>query len=103
MQPAASGIDSTGVKLLKGEVLSGALVPVNEEKFWKKRTEEVPVDEVYFQALSHVDRSLTDKGVSSYSSTNSFRRKMRRRERKQLRLINEKIMMMLPPQALVGD
>ena len=56
MQPAASGIDGAGVKLLKGEVLSGALVPVNEEKFWKKRVEEVPVDEVYFQALSHVDR-----------------------------------------------
>jgi ribosome biogenesis protein MAK21 len=50
MQPAASGIDNTGVKLLKGEVLSGALAPVNGEKFWKKRAEEVPVDEVCFEA-----------------------------------------------------
>jgi ribosome biogenesis protein MAK21 len=50
MQPAASGIDNTGVKLLKGEVLSGALAPVNGEKFWKKRAEEVPVDEVCFGA-----------------------------------------------------
>ena len=47
MQPAASVNDSTGVKLLKGEVLGGALVPVNEDKFWKKRAEDVPVEEVY--------------------------------------------------------
>jgi ribosome biogenesis protein MAK21 len=45
MQPAASSVDGTGVKLMKGDVLGGALAPVNEETFWKKRAEDVPVDQ----------------------------------------------------------
>ena len=45
MQPAASNIDGTGVKLMKGDVLGGALAPMNEETFWKKRAEDVPVDQ----------------------------------------------------------
>jgi hypothetical protein len=46
MQPAASGIDgASGVKLIKGEVLHGE-GPVNDEKFWRRRIEDVPVDEV---------------------------------------------------------
>jgi ribosome biogenesis protein MAK21 len=49
MQPAASGNDGTGVKLLKGEVLGGTLGPVNEEKFWKRRVEDIPVDQVYLR------------------------------------------------------
>lgn len=50
MQPAASGTDGTSVKLLKGEVSNG-VVPVNDEKWWKRRIEDVPVDEVR-QSLS---------------------------------------------------
>lgn len=44
MQPAASAVDGVAVKRLKGEVSGGALP--NEEKFWKKRVEDIPVDEV---------------------------------------------------------
>lgn len=44
MQPAASAADGTGVRRVKGEVSGGALP--NEFEFWKKRVEEVPVDEV---------------------------------------------------------
>ena len=44
MQPAASGRDGTGVKLLKGEVENAALM--NEAQFLKTRVEDVPVDQV---------------------------------------------------------
>jgi len=44
MQPAVSAADGVSVKRVKGEVSGGALP--NEEKFWKKRVEEIPVDEV---------------------------------------------------------
>ena len=44
MQPAANASDGVGVKRVRGEVSGGALP--NEEKFWKKRVEEIPVDEV---------------------------------------------------------
>ena len=44
MQPAASAADGVSVKQVKGEVSGGALP--NEEKFWKKKVEEIPVDEV---------------------------------------------------------
>ncbi|KAI0825432.1 CBF/Mak21 family-domain-containing protein [Irpex lacteus] len=47
MQPAASGLDGEGVKLVKGEAV-GMEGTVNEEKFWKRRVEDVPVDEVFF-------------------------------------------------------
>ncbi|KAI0070805.1 CBF-domain-containing protein [Panus rudis PR-1116 ss-1] len=48
MQPAASSTDgASGVKLLKGEMTTG-MTPVNEESWWKKRVEDVPVDEVFF-------------------------------------------------------
>ncbi|KAG6879074.1 hypothetical protein C0992_005354 [Termitomyces sp. T32_za158] len=43
MQPAASGLDGTGVKLLKGEVEDAALM--NEAQFLQKRAEDVPVDQ----------------------------------------------------------
>ena len=44
MQPAASTADGTGVKRVRGEV-SGGVLP-NEDKFWKRKVEDVPVDEV---------------------------------------------------------
>ncbi|OBZ73206.1 Uncharacterized protein C4F10.09c [Grifola frondosa] len=48
MQPAASGADgASGVKLVRGEV-AGMGVPVNEEQFWRKRAEDVPVDQQFF-------------------------------------------------------
>ncbi|KAI0683975.1 CBF/Mak21 family-domain-containing protein [Cytidiella melzeri] len=48
MQPAASSIDgASGVKLVKGEVASGE-GPVNDERFWRRRVEDVPVDELFF-------------------------------------------------------
>ncbi len=46
MQPAASTADgASGVKLMKGEVVDGA-GPVNDEKWWRRRVEDVPVDQV---------------------------------------------------------
>lgn len=45
MQPAASGLDGTGVKLLKGEVEDAALM--NEAQFLQKKAEDVPVDQVH--------------------------------------------------------
>ena len=46
MQPAAAASDgASGVKLLKGEVDEG-VGPVNDEKWWKRKAEDVPVDQV---------------------------------------------------------
>ncbi|KIO01911.1 hypothetical protein M404DRAFT_1002652 [Pisolithus tinctorius Marx 270] len=47
MQPGASAADGVGVKKTKGEVVGDDVLP-NEEKFWKKREEDVRVDEVFF-------------------------------------------------------
>ena len=45
MQPAASVSEAAGgVKLLKGEVADAA-PPVNDEKWWRRRIEDVPVDQ----------------------------------------------------------
>lgn len=44
MQPAASGLDGVGVKLMKGEVGDDGLM--NEDGFLKKKAEDVPVDQV---------------------------------------------------------
>ncbi|KAF8431689.1 CBF/Mak21 family-domain-containing protein [Boletus edulis BED1] len=46
MQPAASAADGIAVKRLKGEASGGALP--NEDTFWKKKEDEVPVDEAFF-------------------------------------------------------
>ena len=47
MQPAASGVDGTAVKLMRGEV-PGVAPLVTDAAFLRKREEEVPVDEVFF-------------------------------------------------------
>lgn len=44
MQPAASGIE--GVKLMKGDAVGGEDLLMNEDRFLKKRAEDVPVDQV---------------------------------------------------------
>ncbi|KAG9312645.1 CBF/Mak21 family-domain-containing protein [Chiua virens] len=75
MQPAASATDSTGVKRVKGEVSGGALP--NDAKFWKKRVEDVPVDEVFFHRyFSRKNRGQTapagrDAGSEGEESTKS--------------------------------
>ncbi|KAF5378151.1 hypothetical protein D9615_007633 [Tricholomella constricta] len=46
MQPAASGLDGTGVKLLKGEVEDGTLM--NDDNFLRKKAEDVPVDQLFY-------------------------------------------------------
>jgi ribosome biogenesis protein MAK21 len=43
MQPAASALDGTGVKLMKGEV-GISETAVNGENFLKKKSGDVPVD-----------------------------------------------------------
>ena len=48
MQPAATGIDGvSGVKLVKGEAI-GEEGPINDERFWKRKEEDVAVEEVRF-------------------------------------------------------
>ncbi|KAI0349845.1 CBF-domain-containing protein [Trametes cingulata] len=47
MQPSAATDTAKGVTLVKGEV-PGLGVPVNDERFWKRRVEDVPVDQVFF-------------------------------------------------------
>ncbi|KAK0466300.1 CBF/Mak21 family-domain-containing protein [Desarmillaria tabescens] len=46
MQPAASGLDGTGVKLMKGDTSGNVLV--NDAAFMKMRIQDVPVDEMFF-------------------------------------------------------
>ncbi|GAW07546.1 CBF-domain-containing protein [Lentinula edodes] len=46
MQPSASGIE--GVKLIKGELTTSGDLLMNEEKFLKRRPEDVPVDQLFF-------------------------------------------------------
>ena len=55
MQPAAGdAISGGGVRLIKGEVAdglgvsSGGGVTVNDEKWWRRRVEDVPIDQVFF-------------------------------------------------------
>lgn len=55
MQPAAGdAISGGGVRLIKGEIgnsldlNSGSGVTVNNEKWWKRRVEDVPIDQVFF-------------------------------------------------------
>lgn len=65
MQPAASAADgASGVKLVKGEAVTGE-GPVNEEKWWRRRVEDVPVDEVffhrYFTEKSKKEREMAEK------------------------------------------
>jgi ribosome biogenesis protein MAK21 len=57
MQPAASGLDGTGVKLMKGEVMDVDGM-VNDPKFLKRRVEDVPVDQASF--LLHPSLGLSD-------------------------------------------
>ena len=47
MQPAASGVD--GVKLVKG--VEATEKRVNEEAWWKRKVEDVSVDQVGFEFL----------------------------------------------------
>ncbi|KAI8977858.1 CBF-domain-containing protein [Trametes punicea] len=50
MQPAVAANDgANGVTLVKGEV-RGLGVPVNDERFWKRRIEDIPVDQRFFHA-----------------------------------------------------
>ncbi|KAG5646796.1 hypothetical protein DXG03_002173 [Asterophora parasitica] len=46
MQPAASGIDGAGVKLLKGEVEGASLM--NDESFLRRKEKDVPVDQMFY-------------------------------------------------------
>ena len=46
MQPAASTTDGTGVKMTKGEVADEGGLVVNEETWWRRKVEDVPVDQV---------------------------------------------------------
>ena len=82
MQPAASGLDGTGVKLMKGEVLGGDGTLVNEDGFLKKKVEDIPADQVDFVPPDiHVMASLTGL-MCSFSTIDSLRGRRRRRGQK---------------------
>ncbi|TRM66607.1 CBF/Mak21 family-domain-containing protein [Schizophyllum amplum] len=59
MQPAASGVDGTSVKLMRGEV-PGVAPLVTDSAFLKKREEDVAVDEVFFHR--YLTRKQQQKG-----------------------------------------
>ncbi|TBU28801.1 CBF-domain-containing protein [Dichomitus squalens] len=64
MQPSLENASSAhGVTLVKGE--AGLGVPVNDEKFWKRRVEDVPVDQrffhTYFVRKEERDRKKAEK------------------------------------------
>ncbi|KAI0339482.1 CBF-domain-containing protein [Trametopsis cervina] len=66
MQPAASGDaagGAGGVKLLRGEVANGE-GPINEEKFWRRRVEDVPVDEIFFYKYFN-QKDVKEKSMAS--------------------------------------
>lgn len=72
MQPAAGdAISGGGVRLIKGEVgdgfgpNSGGGATVNDEKWWKRRVEDVPIDQVffhkYFNQKNELEKARTSK------------------------------------------
>lgn len=81
MQPAVSAADGVAVKRFKGEVSGGALP--NEEKFWKTRVEDVPVDEVRPPSAVCVTLSYS---TPRSSSTNTLREKIARDSLKLIRV-----------------
>ena len=50
MQPSLENAHTGSVTLVKGEARGELGVPVNDERFWKRRAEDVPVDQRFFQA-----------------------------------------------------
>lgn len=64
MQPAATPADGTGVKLVKGESTLGE-TPVNEERWWRRRAEDIPVDELFFHKFftqkSRKEKEMAEK------------------------------------------
>ncbi|KAI1789313.1 CBF-domain-containing protein [Ganoderma leucocontextum] len=59
MQPSLDNASSAhGVTLVKGEV--GLGMPVNDEKFWKRKVEDVPVDQMFFHTY-FVRKDVRDK------------------------------------------
>jgi len=80
MQPAASGLDGVGVKLMKGEA-EDAEGRVNEDVFWRRREEDVPVDQVcLFAFLNLLLGEFRVWICSSFSSINFSRERTRGRE-----------------------
>lgn len=71
MQPAAGdAISGGGVRLIKGEVGdglgsgSGGGVTVNDEKWWRRRVEDVPIDQVFFHKYFNQKNELEKARVA---------------------------------------
>ncbi|KAF5366355.1 hypothetical protein D9757_011459 [Collybiopsis confluens] len=73
MQPAASGVE--GVKLMKGDTIGVGDLLMNEEKFMRKKVEDVPVDQLFFhkfftrknqraKTMKTADEKVSDEDVS---------------------------------------
>jgi hypothetical protein len=69
MQPAAGGLGDSGIAVrnLRMEDKSG----VNEQGFWKRKVEEVPVDQVRFSMFSSLPVINANAWFDSSSSINS--------------------------------
>ncbi|KZT01908.1 CBF-domain-containing protein [Laetiporus sulphureus 93-53] len=62
MQPAFSANDRSGsVKMTKGEVADEGGLMVNEESWWNRRVEDVPVDQVFFHKYFTRKKERTDE------------------------------------------
>ena len=46
MQPAVSGLDGQGVKIMKADADGASMMRVNEAAFLRKKESDVPVDQV---------------------------------------------------------
>lgn len=99
MQPSASGIE--GVKLIKGELATSGDLLMNEEKFLKRRPEDVPVDQVgssHVRAWIRAELNL----FNSYSSTNTSQGKMNALE-KNIQKHQMRIRRLIPTLTLMAE
>ncbi|KZT67570.1 CBF-domain-containing protein [Daedalea quercina L-15889] len=67
MQPAASAADGTGVKMTKGEVADEGGMVVNEESWWRRKVEDVPVDQVFFHRYFTQKKQREDEKAAKVS------------------------------------
>lgn len=78
MQPAASGLEGGGVKLMKGE-MGDMEERVNEGVFLRKKESDVPVDQVRHFSYCFRVEAFTDGLRPSFSSTNSSPERTKRK------------------------
>jgi hypothetical protein len=94
MQPAASGVEGGGVKLMKGE-MGDMEDRVNERDFLRKKETDVPVDQVSLLSTTSIWRAIYEPALS-FSSTSSFHGRVKKRNPKPPRLSAGRIVAEIP-------